>query len=442
MASALAAARHPRVRRVEDRDGALEALRALELDRDKLDPAVYARQRHELLAAGASALQALEAAPALPDATKQAIAALEADRARLGDAAVNAAIAALRAGAPRTAPAPAAAPGALSPAWVGAAYAFGAMGLLALLYFFAQSGSAPRAPGGVMTGGGPMGSGGGEAPAMADDPATAELRARLAANPNDLEALNDLTEYALGQEDLGTAMSMNSRALAIDPKNADARVYLAFLRTAIGQGELALTELDQLLVEQPGHTKALVYKGLIAMIIDRPDLAIAPLEQALAGEAAGNPFLEERLAVARARASGEEPPPQIPLGGPEPRPAPMAAPAPAAGGDLVLSGTATLPSSLAAQLAGTEVLYVSVKDPAGGPPLAALKLPPGPFPVAFTVTTANAIAMGGARPFPPVVAVTVRIDADGNPMTRSDAEPAATMASVALGSTGLTFDLK
>ena len=79
----------------------------------------------------------------------------------------------------------------------------------------------------------------------------------------------------------------------------------------------------------------------------------------------------------------------------------------------------------------------SLRDPAGGPPVAAVRLPPGPFPMTFEVTSANLIAMGGARPVPATLDLSVRIDTDGNPMTRTDAEPSFMAKAVAKGTSGI-----
>jgi hypothetical protein len=87
-------------------------------------------------------------------------------------------------------------------------------------------------------------------------------------------------------------------------------------------------------------------------------------------------------------------------------------------------------------------VFVSVRAPTGGPPLAALKLPAGPFPLDFEVTTADAIAMGGGvRPFTDQLKLVVRIDNDGNAMTRDD-EPEVTLDSVDKGTTGLVLTLE
>ena len=86
---------------------------------------------------------------------------------------------------------------------------------------------------------------------------------------------------------------------------------------------------------------------------------------------------------------------------------------------------------------------MSVRAPGGGPPLAALRLPPGPFPMDFEITTANAIAMGGApRPFPDTLMLSVRVDRDGDPISKAPDEPSATVPNAIKGSTDLKLTLR
>lgn len=117
-------------------------------------------------------------------------------------------------------------------------------------------------------------------------------------------------------------------------------------------------------------------------------------------------------------------------------PAPPAAAPPAAGASLSLAGTVVYDGVVSGQ-----AVFVSVKDPSHpGPPLAAKKLAPGPFPLAFTLTDADLMGMGGARPVPATVALTVRLDGDGDAMTKDASEPIATVETAA-SATGLTLTL-
>jgi hypothetical protein len=105
-------------------------------------------------------------------------------------------------------------------------------------------------------------------------------------------------------------------------------------------------------------------------------------------------------------------------------PAVPAREAPPASAKLALSGTITYEGPI-----NGPKLFLSVKDPGQpGPPLAAKQLPPGPFPMQFTLTEADLMQMGGApRAIPATVALLVRLDADGDAMTKDPSEPLATL---------------
>ncbi len=62
------------------------------------------------------------------------------------------------------------------------------------------------------------------------------------------------------------------------------------------------------------------------------------------------------------------------------------------------------------------VLFVIARGPGGGPPLAVKRLPVGPFPLAFQVGPADVMLKG--RPFRGPIALSARIDRDGDPLTR------------------------
>jgi hypothetical protein len=90
---------------------------------------------------------------------------------------------------------------------------------------------------------------------------------------------------------------------------------------------------------------------------------------------------------------------------------------------------------------GAKVLFVSVKDPSRpGPPLAAKQLPAGPFPLAFTLTEDDRIPMGAGRELPESVMLSVRLDRDGDAMTR-DPGMASKTVTVASDAKGVQVDL-
>jgi tetratricopeptide (TPR) repeat protein len=387
------------------RDEVVEQLKHLETEREKLAPEEYEAERARLVARGSRALAALDGVD--PD---------QAPRAAAPAASAPAAVA----------PAPAQ-PAPIGAEWRGALYALAAVALGWLLWSYLQGNAAPRGQGASMTGNLPGEQQGG----MQQDPTQsaefksreAELQAKLTADPRDLEALNGLTQLFLSHGAPEKAFEWSKKALDVDPKNADARVYRAVLSAMMGMMDPAVVALDAVLADDPKHQLALVYKGLILLELGRFPEAAAVLEVASAQDPE-NPMLRERLAQAR-------------TGGAPGSPGPAAA-----GGDLLAAGTLQLDPAAAATLKGTEVLYLSLVDPAKpGPPVAADRInPPIQFPVTFDLTTADIRAMGGG-PLPAVFELKARFDGDGNAMTKEPGLPLAVVTGVAKGTAGLQLTM-
>ncbi len=385
-----------------DRAVAIDALRQLDLDAAHMDPDVVEAERARWTARGAAALRALDQG-AGPDPRHAAA------RAKLGDVAWDAAVAA-GSNPDQLADAVLHGPAATGAAWRGALLALACVAIVAGLAVYAGEDAKPRRD--------DMGTPG-------TPPIVAKWEAALQADPNNLEALVGLTDVAIRTGDAKAAMTYNQRALTADPTHVAARTQKAVLAAMVGMFDNALARLDEVLADAPDHVDALVYRGVVCIQLGRPGDAIVSLERATQ-LAPSNPEIRRWLDQAR---GGSAPgAPSAPAASP---------PAPAGTGDVVVSGTVSLASGANAE--GT--LYVSVRDPAGGPPLAARKLPAGPFPMAFEVRTSDAIAMGGARPFPAVIDLTVRIDRDGNAMTKDPSEPVANLPGTPMGTTGLNLEM-
>jgi tetratricopeptide (TPR) repeat protein len=396
----------------------LEALRAHDAMKDRMRPQAWERARQRLLERGAAALRALdgltEPAPTPEAADAVRIAAA---RERMGAPAFDAAVAA---GGDPMALARALVPEAsartgMAPLWRGALIALACVGIVAALVAFARSDEAPRRDDAMAA---PPGA-----------PTRASIDQRLAANPKDLAALNDLTDLAIRTADMQTALDANKRALDVAPGDATARTLKGVLAATVGMYDNALARFDEVLATNPDHLDALVYKGLVALEMGRADLALAPLQRATQLRPA-----DRELAGLLLRAQGGATAPPMAPASPAMEPPPSS-------GDLVLSGTVDLAPGVTPVPGAT--FYVSVRDPAGGPPLAAVRRPlPAQFPTTFEVRTGDAIAMGGAlRPFPAVLDLSVRLDADGNPMTKDPTEPVASLKGLAHGATGVTVTL-
>ena len=88
------------------------------------------------------------------------------------------------------------------------------------------------------------------------------------------------------------------------------------------------------------------------------------------------------------------------------------------------------------------VIFVILRKPEMRPPLAALRLPPGPFPLEFEIGPDDRAQMGGAPiPFAGPMELTVRSDLDLNPMTRSPGELEGSGGTVQPGAEGVEIIL-
>ncbi|MFM2160759.1 MAG: hypothetical protein RLZZ383_271, partial [Pseudomonadota bacterium] len=402
---------------------AVEQLRRLELERDKLTSERYDAERRALLAVGARALEGLhgQTAPTLPAGPSGASSeALASQLAALRDADPAAFQAALTQLGVKQSDATA--------VWRGAGYTAAVAALLALLVSFAGEDARDRRAGETMTGGDDVAMDR-RADAEAPDTRVQALEAKLAANPNDLDTLHRLTEIHLGRQDLGAAMKSNDAALAIAPDDPAGRTYRAVLRAFIGQKEEALGTLVEIQKAHPTELRAWVYHGLLSLETSPKD-ALADFDKALTLEPTNPQLLAMREEAQRRLAAGPGA-----ASTPAPAPAPPGATEPAAT-DVLAEGTITL----ARADAKGQVLFVSLRDPAQpGPPIAAVRLAPGPFPMTFRITGADRpMAMG--RGVPTNVELSVRLDSDGDPMSRPPTDPAASLP-ITVGATGLAVTL-
>lgn len=412
---------------LEERNKAIvQALRDLEVEKDKMAPEDYLREKAALVEKGAASLRELESATSNPEFSPEAEAALAAERARLGDAGFRSAFLkqASKAGVampvPRTV--------GVGQRWQGALGAFAVSGLIAAMYLGAQAYQTPR--GESMTGGGP-----GAAPMQAAPAApSADVQAlldKVKEDPKDWKSHNRLTAWALDNDRIQDAMEHNAAALEANPKDPEARTYKAVLAATVKLNDRAIALLDEVITDAPDYTLAYVYRGLIEIEAKKYDAAIADLQKARANGFPGEELISRSIERATALRDGKTPPPMPGAAGPSGGP-----------GTPIVSGTITLDPAASGAIDQAKALFVSIKDPAGGPPLAAKKLPVGPFPMTFAVTSADRLPMGGDRPTPAAVDVTVRLDFDGNAMSRADGEPAAMFPGLKTGTAGVAAVLK
>jgi hypothetical protein len=86
------------------------------------------------------------------------------------------------------------------------------------------------------------------------------------------------------------------------------------------------------------------------------------------------------------------------------------------------------------------VLFLIARSPGvPGPPLAVKRLPVGPFPLAFEIGPDDEMIKG--RPWVGPIALTARVDSDGDPLTKDPADPAAEAGPVDPGAEGVELKL-
>jgi tetratricopeptide (TPR) repeat protein len=248
-----------------------------------------------------------------------------------------------------------------------------------------QTATSDRTQGGIMTGGSQV-----SGTTIAVELAALEATAK--AEPTNIDPINRLAHLAIQQGDLGKAMTWMDAARALKPDHPEVRTHLAILQASVGMPDRAKQEIEAALSFDPAFSEALLWKGLIALQAGEREAAVEALESAL--ENAQD--RESRLMATQALAKARRPPATVVLRG-----------------QLSLAPEASVPQA--------SVLFVMVRAAAEaqGPPVAAVRLDPRGIPGNFVVTDRD-IMMGG--PWPDQVWVEARIDADGNPSTKSPAD--------------------
>lgn len=421
-----------------ERDGLIAQLRELDDLAGKRTPEQLAQQRWELELAAAKVLRDL-------DAAEKAAREVEV------------------AAAPVAAPA-----GRLNPQLVGALWGGGVVLFGAILFFVLQSATSDRMAGGSVTGntgmmaGGPMQGapmqGGMPAPEEAQpDPEVDQLKEFAEKNPTSLDAKLDLAQALIYRDRLVEAFQVVQAANQIQAGHPRALTYEAIVRQAMGQGDRALQMLDQAVEKDPKLAEAWVRRGLAAFEQAKFQVAIDSWQKALELRPDGKDALEPVIQEAKDRLAGKTPQEIAAAAGADDAPAMgggMAAPAMGGGMAAPAGGAAagaadgaglnlvvTLDPALQGKVAAGIPLFVAVR-PAGvtrGPPAAVKRLVTGTFPMQIAMGAGDTM-MG--QPFPADAYVEVRIDSDGNAMTKDPSDPVASQDGVKSGATPVSLVLK
>ena len=412
------------------RDTVIEAIRALDLERDKLSPEDYEREKRALLGHGAQTLRALEGASegAVADEeqdTDALIKALAEHEEALGRPTVAAIVARLTERETPPPPSEAEVPTAtgLPPVWQGALVVLAGLAALLLVSIGVRVYNAnmareaePEQVAQQAPARGQQRPPAATRPELQPSPEEQAWMTALESNPDDLEALNGLTDFEIRRQGWEQARDYNQRALALDPDGAQPRIWEALLDYRDGNFPRAVEKLEGVIADHPDAYRAYQFRGLIHLQMGQFDDAVARFEQAI--ERAEDPRVQGglRQLIGEARQA-------------------RAANAPELGGTISL-GEGVDPS----KWGDKATLFVSAKASTGPPmPLRAKKVALGDFPLTFEIASADAPMRGG--PLPETVTVTVKVDLDGNPMGDDPGAPKVTLEGVTPGTLDLAFTL-
>lgn len=271
-------------------------------------------------------------------------------------------------------------------------YISGTIGFFLILAALIVKYSAPRSEGQVMTGGqmseqAPMAS---AQEIMAEwarqrEERMSNAQTALTANPNDINALNVLTYEALLSQDMQAAMTYMEKVRNQEPQNPDFMVHLAILQLTVGMTDRSEVGFAQALKALPNMPKALLWRGYMYAALGKMDAAKESLDL-ITGEFS----IPEEQYLYESLLSDVERPPAILSG--------------------TIQGANDLPKG---------ILFIVAKraKEGGGPPVAVKRLSEYSFPLDFELGKGDML-MGGV--WPEEVWLEVRIDEDGNAMTKGE----------------------
>ena len=342
---------------VARKDQLLEALRELDADQPKMSGAAYQEQREVYLSEASQVLAALDG---VSDTSVEPKEPLKVSK----------------------------------QVW---AYVIGSLAFFGLLGTLIVEYSAPRKEGGIMTGASMEELQSADPQSMfaewdqLRDDRQKEARAALEQNPEDLDALNMLTYEALLVRDMQSAMTFMERVRAIDEKDPDFMVHLAILQMTVGMTDRSETGFTLALSSRPGMPKALLWKGYMLSATNKKIEALKVLQSI------EHTFSipEEQYFYEGLLSDLNKPP-------------------------ALISGTVEAEGTLPK---GT-LFVIARRTPDGGMPVAVQKVSNPTFPMSFELGLGD-MMMGGE--WPEQVWLEVRLDEDGNAMTKENGDVTSEM---------------
>jgi cytochrome c-type biogenesis protein CcmH len=225
--------------------------------------------------------------------------------------------------------------------------------------------------------------------------------------PSSTEARAALAEgkQAFAKQDFPKAIEAFKKALATDPNNPEAHAYMGFILVQAGHADGALMAFDKALSIAPNFPMALWGRGMVLYQHNKDYAGAREIFERLLNMI---PPGEERNEIAKLLAEM----PTVSTGKGPPSTA-------AAATSAQISGTITIDPKLKKSIDPNAALFIIARQAgtAGGPPLAVKKIDKPAFPLAYPVGQENVMMQG--TPFTGKITLTVRLDKDANPVTRT-----------------------
>jgi cytochrome c-type biogenesis protein CcmH len=214
-------------------------------------------------------------------------------------------------------------------------------------------------------------------------------------------------KQAFERQEFAKAIEAFKKVLARDPNQAEAHTYMGLILVQAGHGDGALMAFEKALAIAPNYPMALWGKGMV-LYQDKKDYPAARvvLEKLLQLIPPGDEHNEIAKVLAEMPASGTSSPATV-----------TASANPMASGQTI-SGKISVDPKLKSKIDGTASLFIIVRQAGAtaGPPLAVKKIEKPRFPLPYAVGSENVMMQG--MPLTGKVAITARLDKDGNAITR------------------------
>ncbi|MEM6533220.1 MAG: hypothetical protein AAF654_11375 [Myxococcota bacterium] len=150
------------------------------------------------------------------------------------------------------------------PQLTGALWGAGIVLVVGGLFWSVSTEQTARAPGGSMTGNTQPGQVPNDRPTP-KNPQLAAMMERLEKNPDDIDALNNMTRQLLFGQMFNEASQLNNKVLSLDGENLLGLTYAAVLKAARGDPAAAKQDLEDLIEKNPKHADGHFFRGMMAM---------------------------------------------------------------------------------------------------------------------------------------------------------------------------------